>query len=84
MDKIIYLPTYLTPTIKDWKPLLKPEKYKNIILEKLKLLVDDNKIILHAYCIMHNHIHLVWQIKGEFLKYKKTSLKAQLKKSKKI
>jgi putative transposase len=64
MEKIIYLPAFLTATIKGWKPLLKPDKYKITILQKLKQLVDDNKIILHAYCIMYNHIHIVWQIKG--------------------
>lgn len=65
MEKIIYLPVFFTATIKGWKHLLKPDKYKTIILEKLKQLVDDNKIILYAYCIMSNHIHLIWQIKGE-------------------
>jgi len=43
MEKIIYLPTFLTATIKDWKPLLKQEKYKIIILQKLQQLVDDKK-----------------------------------------
>ena len=64
MEKIIYLPVFFTATIKDWKPLLKPQKYKIIILQSLKQLVEDNKIILHAYCIMQNHIHIIWQIKG--------------------
>ena len=45
--------------------LLKQDKYKVIILQKLKQLVENNKIILHAYCIMHNHIHIIWKIKGE-------------------
>jgi len=65
MEKIIYLPTFFTATIKNWKPLLKQDKYKVIILQKLKQLVEDNKIILYAYCIMHNHIHIIWHIKGE-------------------
>ena len=65
MEKIIYLPVFFTSTIKDWKRLLKPEKYKTIILQSLKQLVEDNKIILHAYCVMSNHIHIIWQIKGE-------------------
>jgi len=52
MEKIIYLPAFLTVTIQDWKPLLKQDKYKVIILQKLKQLVEDNKIILHAYCII--------------------------------
>ena len=63
MDKIIYLPTFLTATIKDWKTLLKPDKI--IVLKKLKQMVDEDKITLYAYCIMHNHIHIAWQIKGD-------------------
>jgi len=50
MEKIIYLPVFFTATIKEWKPLLQPDKYKNIILQKLKQLVDDHKIIIYAYC----------------------------------
>ena len=50
MEKIIYLPVFFTATIKGWKPLLKPEKYKIIILKNLKQFVDDDEIILHAYC----------------------------------
>jgi putative transposase len=65
MDKIIYYPQFFTATIKNWKLLLKPDKYKDVIIQKLKGLVDDNKIILYAFCIMDNHIHLIWQFKGE-------------------
>jgi REP element-mobilizing transposase RayT len=65
MENIIYYPVFFTATIKGWKNLLKPEKYKIIILKNLQHLVHENKIILFAYCIMNNHIHLIWQIKGE-------------------
>jgi putative transposase len=65
MEKIIHLLVFLTATIKGWKPLLKPDKYKIFVINKLKQFVDDNKIILHAYCIMHNHIHIIWQVKGD-------------------
>jgi putative transposase len=58
MEKIIYLPVFLTATIKGWKPLLKPDKYKIIVINKIKQLVDVNKIILYAFCIMDNHIQL--------------------------
>ena len=65
IDKIIYHPEFFTCTILNWQKLLKREKYKITILEELKFLVHSNKIILYAYCIMDNHIHLIWQIKGE-------------------
>jgi len=65
MDKIIHHPEFMTATIVGWQHLLKPDKYKICILQKLQSLVDDDKIILYAYCIMDNHVHLIWQIKGD-------------------
>ena len=35
------------------------------MLKNLKQLVDEDEITLYAYCIMHNHIHIVWQIKDD-------------------
>jgi putative transposase len=65
MDKTIYYPQFFTATIKEWKALLKPDKYKVIIIQELQSLVHDDKLILYAYCIMNNHIHLIWQFKDE-------------------
>ena len=62
---MIHHPVFFTATIRDWKKLLKPEKYKIIVLSQLKKLVAQNSIILYAYCIMDNHIHLIWQVKNE-------------------
>ena len=60
------LPTFFTATILDWKMLLKPEKYKEIIVSSLKYLVETNKIIVSAFVIMDNHLHLIWQMNGNF------------------
>ena len=65
MEKIIHYPEFVTATILNWHPLLKQEKYKNLILESLRFLVKSNRIILYAYCIMDTHIHLIWQVKGD-------------------
>ena len=61
---MIHHPVFFTATIRDWKKLLKPEKYKIIVLSQLKQLVDQDSILLYAYCIMNNHIHLIWQVKN--------------------
>jgi putative transposase len=66
MEKIIHHSQFFTATIMGWKKLLQPDKYKIAILQELKCLVKDNKIILYAYCLMDNHIHLIWQIKGNY------------------
>jgi putative transposase len=49
-------------TVKDWKHLLKQEKYKQLIINCLKELVDKKLIAVYAFVIMPNHIHLVWEL----------------------
>jgi len=53
---------YWTDTIKDWKHLLKQDKYKSIIIEQLKWLKDRNKVSIYAFVIMPNHLHMVWEM----------------------
>ncbi len=53
-------PQFYTATILDWKKLLKPEKYKMILIESLQYLVKEERVILYGYVIMDNHIHLIW------------------------
>ncbi len=53
-------PQFYTATILDWKKLLRPEKYKMIIIESLQYLVQEKRAILNGYVIMDNHIHLIW------------------------
>jgi putative transposase len=65
MEKIIYYPVFFTATVRHWKKLLKPEKYKDVVLVQLKEQVNKNQLIVYAYCIMDNHIHIIWQVKGD-------------------
>ena len=57
---------FFTATILEWKNLISPIEYKEIILQSLKYLVRDCRIYLHAFCIMDNHLHLIWQIRHPF------------------
>jgi hypothetical protein len=57
----VYWPQFYTATILEWKPLLNPDKYKQIIIESLQYLTTNKKITLYAFVIMNNHIHLIWQ-----------------------
>ena len=54
-------PQYFTASIRNWMPLLATEKYKNIITDSLHFLVENKRIELNAFVVMHNHIHLIWQ-----------------------
>ena len=54
---------FWTDTIKDWKNILLNDDFKLIIINSLKELVERDKIVIYAYVIMPNHIHLVWEMK---------------------
>ena len=83
----IYWPQFYTATIYQWQPLLKEDKYKNIIVDSLSFLVIKEKITLNAFVIMSNHIHLIWQalstndpsqIQLSFMKFTAQQIKFEL------
>ena len=82
-------PQYFTATNLEWKKLLQPDKYKDIITDSLRFLVEDKRIILYAFVIMINHIHLIWQMRAsidleavqrDFLKFTAGKIKADIRK----
>lgn len=83
-------PQFFTATIFEWKHLLKPDKYKDIIMNSLKFLVEQRRIYLYGFVIMPNHIHLIWQmrenikqsdVQRDFLKYTAQQIKFDLTKN---
>ena len=81
---------FFTATILEWKPLLRFDIYKDIIISSLKYLSDKERIKVFAYVIMPNHIHLVWQIvpdnnysdiRRDFLKFTSQAIKRDLNKN---
>ncbi|OAQ39338.1 transposase [Pedobacter psychrophilus] len=55
---------FWTATINDWKHLLANDEFKNIIINSLEELVSREKIIVYAFAIMPNHIHIIWKMKA--------------------
>ncbi|MCD6063078.1 MAG: transposase [Flavipsychrobacter sp.] len=53
---------FFTATILQWKPLLADDRYKKIVMDSLKFLVENKRIYLCSFVIMNNHIHLIWHI----------------------
>jgi REP element-mobilizing transposase RayT len=53
---------FFTATINKWQQLLSTEERKQIILNSLKFMCEENRISLYAFVIMPNHIHLVLSI----------------------
>ncbi len=61
-------PAFFTATILSWKHVLKPDKYKQLIIDSLRFLVVQNRVIVYGFVIMPNHIHLLWKINPPFAK----------------
>ena len=62
----VFWPQFYTATILEWKPQLKYDKYKNVVIETLRILVNEKRINLYAFVIMSNHMHLIWQPLNDF------------------
>jgi REP element-mobilizing transposase RayT len=54
-------PQFFTATINEWKHVLAPEKYKTIITDCLRDMVDQKQIELNAFVLMDSHVHFIWQ-----------------------
>jgi putative transposase len=59
-------PDFITITCLEWKYVLKGPRFKKIILDSLRFLTMKGKIHVYAFVIMTNHMHLIWQIRGEY------------------
>ena len=53
---------FWTDTVKDWRRLLKPDKYKEIIIASWQELTDRKLIAIYGFVIMPNHLHVVWEM----------------------
>jgi REP element-mobilizing transposase RayT len=82
-----YHPQFFTATILEWKPLLTDGTYKDIIINSLLFLKNEKSIVVFAFVIMPNHIHLIWQIQdgykreriqNRFLKFTAQQMKFRL------
>jgi putative transposase len=58
---------FFTATNLWWKKLLQPDKYKQVIIDSLKFLVENERVKVYGFVIMRsaaqpNHIHIIWKI----------------------
>ena len=66
MIKTEHHPQFFTATILEWKHLLANDLYKQVILNSLRFLVNDKRVVVNGFVIMSNHIHLIWQAMNGF------------------
>jgi putative transposase len=62
-----FYPDFFTATILEWKKLLRPDKFKDIIINSLQFLVREKRVTVYAFVIMDNHIHIIWQAMGNHI-----------------
>ena len=80
-------PQFFTATNLDWKHLLREDKYKDVVINSLRFLVQEKRVIIYSFVIMPNHLHLIWQIlpghkrkdvQRDFLKFTAQQIKFDL------
>jgi putative transposase len=80
-------PQFFTATNLEWKMLLQTDKYKDVIIESMRFIVKDNRVIIYGFVIMANHIHIIWQMKAgkkrenvqrDFLKHAAQEIKSDM------
>ena len=54
---------FWTATVVNWKRLFAQDKYKQVIIDSLKYLVEKQKPIVYGFVIIPNHIHVLWELK---------------------
>jgi REP element-mobilizing transposase RayT len=83
-------PSFFTATCKDWLPILQENASKEIIINSLKYLVENNRVRVFGFVIMSNHIHIIWEMLGahkpadvqrDFMKYTGQYLKYYLERN---
>ncbi len=52
-------PYFLTITVVNWIPLLSFPMVQRILLDSLRFLQTQERLVLYAYVILENHLHLV-------------------------
>ncbi|WP_305953218.1 transposase [Emticicia oligotrophica] len=61
------LPHFMTFTVVDWVDVFSRKNYRDLILESFDYCRKEKGMILNAYVIMSNHIHVVMGSKNERL-----------------
>jgi putative transposase len=59
---------FITITCLEWKHVLADNSIKDIIIDSLRFLVKSGRVHVFVFCIMSNHIHMIWQMLGDYKK----------------
>lgn len=54
---------FATFTVVEWADVFTRELYRKIIVDSLLFSIKEKGMILHAWCLMTNHVHLIFSTK---------------------
>lgn len=59
---------FFTATNLEWKNLFLRDKYKDIVIEGMRYIVKNRKVIIYGFTPIaigvNNHIHILWQMRA--------------------
>ena len=55
---------YVSFSVADWLDIFTGAEYKNILLESLEFCQKEKGMEIFAWCIMTNHVHLIFRSNG--------------------
>jgi putative transposase len=58
---------FVTFAVVEWVDVFTRKGYKDIVLESLRFCQKEKGLLLHGWCIMSNHVHLIASAKNEDL-----------------
>jgi REP element-mobilizing transposase RayT len=53
------LPHFITFTVVGWADVFSREQYKEVMCKSLQYCINEKGLLLHAWVIMTNHVHLI-------------------------
>ncbi len=57
---------FMTFTVSDWIDIFTRKEYRFVIVDSLNYCIENKGLIVYAWCLMSNHLHLVCQAKEGF------------------
>ncbi|WP_276505015.1 REP-associated tyrosine transposase [Terrimonas pollutisoli] len=58
---------FITFAVVEWVDVFTKKEYRDIVLESIRHCQNERGLLLHAWCIMSNHLHLVASAKNNDL-----------------
>ena len=83
-------PEFITGTCLEWKPLIESESHKLILIDSLRFMVRNSRVMVNGFVLMSNHFHIIWQMVGnhkrenvqrDFMKYTSQMILKSLRES---